>query len=329
MNDRILLRRRGATTHRTARTVGWAATSLMLATASLAPMASAASVAPVAIDSGNPTCQDLAPAGAPWTQFKLEGAQLANGVYSSGPLTITISGYVGSASSVPGSFDWASNIGVDAVFVKAGSSKHHLYVYAPEATGDSGLSPQAGQGNGISHLSFCYDIDPVVGADPTPTPSPTATPEDEVEDATPDPTPTATPEGEIEDATPTPSPSATPVPDPTPLADPTPDPTPTPQPETVIDPTPTPEGGLLPDGDEQPECGHGPDDDTPPQDAFVPDGGVLPAIGTPAIALPETDAEALGGLRHSDDWHIVLAGLAGLVCAALILTPSRQGRIRR
>ena len=267
----------------------------MLVTASLAPAASAASVPPVAINSGNPTCADLAPAGVSWTQLKLQDAQLANGVYSDGTLSVTISDYVASASGVPGTFDWASNIGVDAVFVKAGSSMHQLYLYAPETTGDSGLSPQAGKGNGISHISFCYDIDPIVAADPAPTPTPAA-----------DPTPT-------------------------PVADPTPTPAadPTQAPEAIVEPTPTPDSGVLPDGEEQPECGHGPEDDMPPQDAVLPDGAVLPAIGVPDATLPPTDTARPGGFRQSDDWRIVLAGFAGLVFAALILTPSRHGRIRR
>ena len=333
MNDRTLLRRRRASIPRTVRTVGLAAASLLVATASLAPAASAASVAPVAIDSGNPTCGDLAPAGASWAQLKLQDAQLADGVYSDGVLTVTISNYVGSASGVPGSFDWSSNIGVNAVFVKAGSTKHHLYVYTPAATGDSGLSAQSGKGNGISHLSFCYGVaSATVHQTPTPTPTPTATPtqspQAEVEDTTPDPTPTptpaptATPTSEVEVGDPTPSPPATPTPAPT--STPTPpadaeDPTPDP----VVDPTPTPESGILPDQGEEPGCGH------VPEDEVLPEMGVLPAIGAPAATLPPTDTATLGVAPARDGWRTGLAVLAGLAFAVLVLTPSRTGRARR
>lgn len=179
----------------------------------------ASHVTPVPISAGNPTCDDFAEQygnGATWTQFKLEGDSLANGSHTDGTLEVTISNYVNSSSGTPGSFDWSSNIGVDAVFVKAGTDKHNLYLYAPEATSDTGLGPQAGQGNGISHISFCYDP----GDNPTPTPSPTPTPT-----PAPSPTPTPTP---APSPTPTPSPSPTVAPTSSPAASPTASPTPTP-----------------------------------------------------------------------------------------------------
>ena len=40
-------------------------------------------------------------------------------------------------------FDWTSNIGVDAVFVKGGPVGGNLYVYDPEATADTGLHAPA------------------------------------------------------------------------------------------------------------------------------------------------------------------------------------------
>jgi hypothetical protein len=123
-------------------------------TAGSAGAVSAASVTPTPIDDGNPTCADF---GA-WDEVKADPP--GNGVFSDGTLTVTISNFVQSSSGTPGSFDWSSNIGVDAVFVKAGNDKHHLFVYAPESMSDTDLGPQAGTGNGISHVSFCYDADP-------------------------------------------------------------------------------------------------------------------------------------------------------------------------
>ena len=125
--------------------------------AALAMPALASHVTPTPISVGNPTCADF---DSSWTEFKLqdntnEGGpnQLQNGTYTDGTLTVTLSNFADNQ------FDWESNIGVDAVFVKAGNDMHNLYEYDPEATEDDGLTAQAGQGNGISHISFCYDAD--------------------------------------------------------------------------------------------------------------------------------------------------------------------------
>jgi hypothetical protein len=174
--------------------------------AGTAGMASAASVTPTPVNDGNPTCADF---DASWTQFKLEGGNLADGTYSDGRLEVTISSFQNSDSGNPGSFDWSSNIGVDAVFVKAGSDKHNLFVYDPESIGDTDLGPQAGQGNGISHISFCYDDD-------APPPPPADEPEPPVDEPpadepnTPD-DPAPTPSGEVQGVTGTPDPTLPPT----------------------------------------------------------------------------------------------------------------------
>jgi hypothetical protein len=69
-------------------------------------------------------------------------------------------------------FDWSSNIGVDAVYVKAGSAGSYLYIYEPptESTGDTGLTTPGDTGNEISHITFCYDLE-----DPTTTTTTEAT----------------------------------------------------------------------------------------------------------------------------------------------------------
>lgn len=106
---------------------------------------------------GNPTCGDLEPEGADWTEFKIE--PVADGTFTQGPLTVTID--VRDTDDGP-VFDWTSNIGVDAVFVKGGPGGL-LYVYDPESTGDTGLhapvNPENDKFYGLSHLSFCYDAD--------------------------------------------------------------------------------------------------------------------------------------------------------------------------
>jgi uncharacterized repeat protein (TIGR01451 family) len=62
-------------------------------------------------------------------------------------------------------FDWSSTFGIDAVIVKGGPNAN-LYVYDPpsESTGDSDLqspnNPANNQPYGLSHIEFCYDLEP-------------------------------------------------------------------------------------------------------------------------------------------------------------------------
>ena len=193
------------------RRLAWLGILGLTITALAAPSASvrAASVAPIAIsNNSSPTCADYDGTfggGQTWLEAKKDPP--GNGTLTvAGFGTITITNFQQSDSTDPGSFDWSSTFGIDAVLVKAGSDKHNLYVYAAnagatESMGDTELEPQDGSGNGISHISFCYDTGTPPTPTPTPTtPTPTATP-------TPTPTPTATPPG----ATPTPTPTATPT----------------------------------------------------------------------------------------------------------------------
>ena len=101
------------------------------------------------------TCTDNQGAET-WSELKLEGGGLSNGVHSDGTLSVTISNLTDT------SFDWASNIGVDAVIVKNGVEGANLYLYNPESTSDTGLAVPGD--NAISHISFCYDV-----GDPTTT----------------------------------------------------------------------------------------------------------------------------------------------------------------
>ena len=162
--------------------------------AALTVPALGASVEPIPIsDDNNPTCADF---GA-WSELKVEPP--GDGVFSDGTLTVTITNFT---NTDPKGFDWSSNIGVDAVLVKAGDDKHNLYVYDPESTGDTGLGPQAGSGNGISHISFCYDE----GENPTPTPTPTPSPTPSESELGGTPTPSPTPRESELGGNPTPTP---------------------------------------------------------------------------------------------------------------------------
>jgi hypothetical protein len=111
--------------------------------------AGATHVDPQQVD-GNHTCSDL---GANWTELKVE--PVTSGTYSDGTLTVNLT------VTAP-TISWTSNLGVDAVFVKGGPDGN-LYLYDPEATSDTGLhapiNPNTGQPFGLSHVSFCYDVE--------------------------------------------------------------------------------------------------------------------------------------------------------------------------
>lgn len=128
-----------------------------LAAAVAVQPAAAEHVAPIPKDD-NPSCADLAPPGETWIELKVQPVE--DGTYSDGTLTVTIDVRDTAAGNV---VDWTSNIGLDAVFVKGGPSGN-LYQYDPpsEETSDTGLHPQVGPSGdylGLSHLSFCYDIE--------------------------------------------------------------------------------------------------------------------------------------------------------------------------
>jgi hypothetical protein len=152
---------------------------------------------------GNPTCSGLISDGI----IELKVEPVADGTFSDGTLTVTID--VRDTADGP-VFDWTSNIGVDAVFVKGGPNGN-LYVYDPEATADTGLHAPVNPNNdkfyGLSHISFCYDKDetttpptkpPTTPPTKPPTESPTKPPTTEtptVAPTTPAPVPTEVPAG--------------------------------------------------------------------------------------------------------------------------------------
>lgn len=104
----------------------------------------------------NPTCSDF---DSTWFELKVE--PVADGTYSDGTLEVTINVDNTDDGQV---FDWTSNIGIDAVFVKGGNNGN-LYTYDPPAedTGDTMLHASINPSNnmyyGLSHISFCYDLE--------------------------------------------------------------------------------------------------------------------------------------------------------------------------
>jgi hypothetical protein len=176
-------------------------TALAVGLAMSALPAVATHVQPV-LKTGNPTCSQLVDGGV--TEFKID--PVTGGTHTDGTLSVTITLHDTAAGQT---FDWTSNIGVDAVFAKGGP-QGNLYVYSPEATSDTGLHAPAnasGTWAGLSHISFCYDKDetttpptkpPTTPPTTPPTESPTTPPTTEtptVAPTTPAPVPTEVPAG--------------------------------------------------------------------------------------------------------------------------------------
>jgi hypothetical protein len=120
---------------------------------------------------GNISC----PSGT--TTYKID-SNPANGTYTSGPLTVTISGNTGT------SFSWSSNIPVQSVIVKGGPASR-INLGGTSGIAASALNPNSGKLYEISHVSFCYTP---VTVSPSPTPTPSVLPT-----VIPSPTPTCTP----------------------------------------------------------------------------------------------------------------------------------------
>ncbi len=318
------------------RMIGWLAVASMLAVALLGPSAGSAlgaSVAPIAlpndvITKGNPTCSDAAvPYGdsQDWIEFKLQdntdqggSNDLQDGTYvvddmgtadTADDLWIKISNFTNSSSGTPGSFDWESNFGIDSVLVKAGSDKHNLYVYAPtaasaESTGDTGLGPQAGQGNGISHISFCYDADNPPESEPPS--NPPSNPPSE---------PPSNPPSEPPSNPPSEPPSNPPS---EPPSNPPSEPPSNPPSNPPSEP-PSTEPSTPPSGSEEPSQSEA------PSPSFS--GGVNPITGAPPT-LPPTDGIAAAAQPGSDTWRVLLIVMAALLASIMVLTPNRSS-VRR
>lgn len=101
---------------------------------------------------GNPTCVGLGYD----LEFKL------NFDPGSGTYEVDDTRWVKITKTGSTELSWESNFGIDAVIMKGGPNAN-VYVYEPEAVTDSGLTPPINPTNGspygISHVSFCYDLE--------------------------------------------------------------------------------------------------------------------------------------------------------------------------
>jgi choice-of-anchor A domain-containing protein len=66
------------------------------------------------------------------------------------------------------SLTWSSNFGIDLVLMKGGTDGTNIYIYSPSGTSGSGLTVPTGQG--ISHVTFCWDNPATIKVDKTTNP---------------------------------------------------------------------------------------------------------------------------------------------------------------
>lgn len=151
----------------------------------LAGAAGATTVTPTYV-AGNPTCADVAPAGATWSDAKLD-FDPAPGAYTRGALHITI-------TKDAGGLNWTTDADVAAVIMKGGPNAN-VYAYPGTTdTSDTGLrtplNPNGGgdpKYYGISHVTFCLGAGtpaetpeqpkaPQEAPKPQPAPAPAETP---------------------------------------------------------------------------------------------------------------------------------------------------------
>jgi hypothetical protein len=115
--------------------------------------AQASYVDPVVVP-GNPSCADL---GYDYEK-KVEPPDSGTHPLDGHSVTVTRYGEY---------FDWTATLGMDAVIAKGGTDAN-VYVYDPpaESFGDTALhapiNPDKNEPYGLSHISFCYDLEPDV-----------------------------------------------------------------------------------------------------------------------------------------------------------------------
>lgn len=93
--------------------------------------------------------------------FELKVEPVVDGTYTDGFLTVTIDVHDTDQGQV---FDWSSDVSIDAVVVKGGPYAN-VYQYDPpnESYGDTELHAPLNESNnkwyGLSHVTFCYDVE--------------------------------------------------------------------------------------------------------------------------------------------------------------------------
>ena len=108
-------------------------------------------VAGAEVIDGNPTCQDIAPDGETWTEFKLD-PDPTDGEYLAGGGTLTVEHLDDTTIA------WTSTVPVVAFMMKGGPNAD-VQVYDPAVLAGSGSTPNNPNNDtnyGISHVTWCF-----------------------------------------------------------------------------------------------------------------------------------------------------------------------------
>lgn len=102
---------------------------------------------------GNTKCENL---NSNWFEIKFEDSNQWPASIQWGDVEISLKIAAGLVT------EWSSNYGIDAVIVKGGNNAN-VYYYNPEATSGGGLvtptNPNNNNPYGLSHVSFCFDLE--------------------------------------------------------------------------------------------------------------------------------------------------------------------------
>jgi len=93
-------------------------------------------------------------------RLRLDVADLANGVYTDGHLSVEISGLVADGVNGPATFDWRSDRPVALVIIRSSTEGADVsFVIGPLESGTV-ARPDAGDGGPIGYVAFAYDTEP-------------------------------------------------------------------------------------------------------------------------------------------------------------------------
>ena len=98
-------------------------------------------------------------------RMRIEGADLSNGIYTDGRLSVVISGIGAESAGSPSTFQWWANRPVALVIIRSGADGDDVsFETGPVRWGNVTQRPD--NGAGIGYIAFCYDTERQASAAP-------------------------------------------------------------------------------------------------------------------------------------------------------------------
>lgn len=107
-------------------------------------------------------------------RMRIDAAELRNGTFTDGTVTIEISGLGSPVAGIPDSFEWEADRPIALVIVRSGIDGEDVDFQVGPSRFGTGHAAGVGDGTGIRYVAFCYDA-PVVAA-VTPVTAPAVSP---------------------------------------------------------------------------------------------------------------------------------------------------------